>query len=148
MTIAAVWIGTASLVAFAEGPHAPVTPHAGSADHAKGPSLTVGERIDRNPQLVARLTALLPPGMKLDQAAAGFKNQGQFIAALHAAHNLNIPFAKLKAEMTGPDHDNLGEAIHDLDPKVDAKAAAHKADGEADADLKAASKTHDSDDTH
>jgi len=145
-TIIVLWIGTVPLTAQA---HESVTPHVNSGAHPpKGPSLTVGERIDRNPQLVARLTPLLPTGVTLDKAAEGFKNQGQFIAALHASHDLNIPFAQLKAEMTGKDHDSLGQAIHELKPTVDATAAAHKADGEADADVKATSKTHDNDDKH
>ena len=106
------------------------------ADHAK-PPLTVAQRIDSNPALVSRLTPLLPSGMTIDQAAQGFKNQGQFIAALHVSHNLNIPFADLKAEMTGKDHDSLGQAIHELKPTVDAKAAAKTAEAEARADRKA-----------
>ena len=44
---------------------------------------------------------MLPTGMTLDQASLGFKNQGQFIAALHVSRNLGIPFADLKTAMTG-----------------------------------------------
>jgi len=44
---------------------------------------------------------MLPTGMTLDQASLGFKNQGQFIAALHVSQNLGIPFADLKTAMTG-----------------------------------------------
>jgi hypothetical protein len=39
--------------------------------------------------------------MTLNQASEGFKNQGQFIAALHVSQNLNIPFKDLKAAMLG-----------------------------------------------
>jgi hypothetical protein len=74
--------------------------------------------------------------MTLDQAATGFKNQGQLIAALHVSKNLNIRFAKLKADMTGPNHDSLGQAIHDLKPGVDATTAAKHATAQADADVK------------
>ncbi len=115
--------------------------------------MSVVQRIDANPQLVARLTPLLPSGTTLDQAAAGFRNQGQFIAALHVSKNLGIDFAKLKADMTGPDHDSLGKAIQDLKPSVDAKAAAKTAEDEAKADVKAtrpttvAKNTADADDT-
>ena len=80
--------------------------------------------------------------MTLDQAAAGFKNQGQFIAALHVAHNLNIPFADLKADMTGTNHDSLGQAIHALKPTADGTAEVKKADREADTDLKASKSDH------
>ena len=83
------------------------------------------------------MTPLLPSGTTLDQAAAGFRNQGQFIAALHASQNLGIPFTQLKSEMTGTDHDTLGKAIRDLKPTVDAKTAAKTAEQEARADVKA-----------
>src|SRR5262245_8573602 len=76
------------------------------------------ERIERNPQLKANLTGLLPPNTDLKTAAMGFKNQGQFIAALHVSKNLNIPFADLKAKMTGDHPESLGKAIHDLKPAI------------------------------
>src|SRR5262252_869703 len=135
------WIGTGALLAQAGGPHGGPNPvHADNGNHGspdKGSSLTISQRIDRNPQLASRLQALLPAGMTLDQAAAGFKNQGQFIAALHVARNLNISFVDLKTDMTGPNHDSLGKAIHVLKPTADASAEVKKADTEADTDLKA-----------
>ena len=51
------------------------------------------------------------------------------------ARNLGIPFAQLKAEMVRPDHDSLGQAIQDLRPNVNAKAAARRAEREAREDL-------------
>ena len=57
--------------------------------------------VDRlNPNLRARLEAMLPSGMSLEEAAEGFRNQGQFIAALQQSQNHDISFADLKAEMT------------------------------------------------
>src|SRR5437879_2354947 len=50
------------------------------------------EHIESNPQLKARVESLLPAGMSLKTAAMGFRNQGEFIAALHVSKNLNIPF--------------------------------------------------------
>jgi hypothetical protein len=94
-------------------------------------------KISSHPQLAARVAALLPAGQTLNQASKGFKNQGQFLAALHASKDLNIPFAQLQAEMTGKDHDSLGVAIHELKPGIDARTAARTADLEADADVKA-----------
>jgi len=135
-----IWIGTSVVFAQANGSHGPNLTHVDNGNHGspdKGSSLTISQRIDRNPQLASRLQALLPAGMTLDQAAAGFKNQGQFIAALHVAHNLDIPFTDLKTDMTGPNHDSLGKAIHALKPTVDATAEAKKANSEADTDLKA-----------
>jgi hypothetical protein len=55
----------------------------------------------KNPKLETRLLALLPPGSTIQDASAGFKNWGQFVAAAHVSTNLGIPFANLKAAMTG-----------------------------------------------
>jgi hypothetical protein len=76
-------------------------------------------RLASDTKLAARLTPLLPPGMTLANAAAGFKNEGQFIAALHVAKSLNIPFLELKDRMTAGE--SLGAAIHALKPDLDAK---------------------------
>lgn len=55
----------------------------------------------KNPKLEARLLTLLPPGATIADASQGFKNWGQFVAAVHVSNNLGIPFADLKARMTG-----------------------------------------------
>jgi hypothetical protein len=96
----------------------------------------IAQNISSHPALATKVQALLPAGMTLNQASKGFKNQGQFLAALHASKDLHIPFAQLKAEMTGKDHDSLGMAIHELKPGVDAKVAVTTAEKETDADLK------------
>jgi hypothetical protein len=110
-------------------PHDHPAPHGTPHADAHAPSFP--------PQLASRLQPLVPAGMTLQQAAAGFRNQGQFIAALHVSHNLNIPFAQLKAEMTGAHPESLGQAIHELRPAEDAKAAARRAEREARDDLEA-----------
>jgi hypothetical protein len=46
------------------------------------------------------LQPLLPAGFTVATASAGFRNQGEFIAALHVSRNLGIPFDQLKAELT------------------------------------------------
>jgi len=61
----------------------------------------IAQKISNNHGLLPKVTALLPKGMSLDQATIGYKNQGQALAALHAAHNLGIPYADLKTAMTG-----------------------------------------------
>jgi len=78
----------------------------------------VATSIASDSKLAARLTGLLPPGTTLTQAAAGFKNQGQFIAALEASKNLGIPFADLQDRMTAGE--SLGAAIHGLKPAMSA----------------------------
>jgi hypothetical protein len=113
-----------------------------AGDNARGNSSTntsFVSRIERNPQLSSRLTALLPSGMSLETAAQGFKNQGQFIAALHVSHNLDIPFDQLKTEMTGTNHRSLGQAIETLKPSADGDKEAKSAEGQAKADEKSAS---------
>ncbi len=58
-------------------------------------------RAVKNAKLEARLQSLLPAGTNIQDASAGFKNWGQFVAAAHVSNNLNIPFADLKMKMTG-----------------------------------------------
>jgi hypothetical protein len=77
-------------------------------------------RLGSNSKLSLRLQSLLPPNTTLQTAASRFKNQGQFIAALHVSHNLNIPFDQLKTDMTTK-HDSLGAAIRNLRPDLDSK---------------------------
>jgi len=55
----------------------------------------------KNPKLEAKLLAMLPAGTTIQDASSGFKNWGQFVAATHVSTNLGIPFADLKAAMTG-----------------------------------------------
>jgi len=121
--------------------HAVVPPHPAAnppKSHLHQSPLFPKEALS-NPALVARLQPLLPPGESMANAAAGFKNRGQFIAALHVSRNLNIPFDQLKAEMVPPAHDSLGQAIHDLRPGIRAKTAKAEvklAEKETKADLK------------
>ena len=60
---------------------------------------------------------MLPAGMTLDQAAAGFRNQGQFVAALNAAKNQGVAFADLQKAMT-VDGLSLGQAVRKLRPET------------------------------
>jgi hypothetical protein len=94
----------------------------------------VAGRIESNPQLASRVQGMLPSDESLTTASAGFKNQGQFLAALHASHNLKIPFDDLKAKMTGSDAMSLGTAIRASKPQMskdEAKEEAKKAETEA-----------------
>ncbi len=58
--------------------------------------------------------------------AAGFKNQGQFVASVHVSENLGINFTDLKLLMVDKDL-SLGQAIHQLKPGVDANVEAQRA---------------------
>ena len=81
---------------------------------ARAQEKTIAANIAKSPQLEARLKAMLPSGMSMEQASDGFRNQGQFIAALEASKNQNIDFVALKAEMTGDDALSLGQAVQKL----------------------------------
>ena len=99
---------------------------------------------------------MLPANMTLNTASAGFRNQGQFIAAVHVSQNLGIPFADLRAAMlglpkpgttptsntTGTTTPNatstplsLGQAIQKLRPAANATTEASHAETQARADL-------------
>jgi hypothetical protein len=118
---------------------APKVQHQAKTPH-KAPNPTSSHAIS-NPALASRLQPLLPAGMTLDQAARGFKNRGQFIAALHVSHNLGIPFTDLKTEMTGTNHRSLGQAIQDLKPTANGAAEKRRAEQEADEDAKSTKTT-------
>src|SRR5579863_6279426 len=100
----------------------------GQIDAPKAPSgRGLGQSVDgtlnvsQNAELSSRLQPLLPNGTSVASAAAGFQDQGEFIAAVHVAHNLNIPFDQLKTQMTGSNSVSLGKAIKNLRPDLDGK---------------------------
>ncbi|HEV2112856.1 MAG TPA: hypothetical protein VGR50_01830 [Terriglobales bacterium] len=126
--------------------------HVGGAGHMSGHAMerndmhgkanagavnkSVSERLSDNQKLAAKLQSLLPEGTNLQTAASGFKNLGQFVAAVHVSHNLGIPFAELKSKMLGPPAESLGKAIQQLKPSVEAKAERKRAERQANDDLR------------
>jgi len=109
----------------AQGPKAdrPASPHGKPpAQRTERGNERIAASISKNPQLEARVRTMLPEGMTIEQASEGFRNQGQFIAALQASKNLDIRFADLKAQMTGDDALSLGQAIQKLRPTERADA--------------------------
>jgi hypothetical protein len=67
-------------------------------------STPLGLKLTNNTALQSKLTTSLTAlGYKgtVFQAAYGFKNLGQFVAATNVSKNLGIPFDKLKMQMTG-----------------------------------------------
>ncbi len=103
----------------------------GSGVNAKSPT----DILNQDTRLSSNLEKLLPQGTTAQQACAGFKNLGQCVAAIHVSHNLDIPFADLKAKMTGTGSESLGKAIGDLKPAANAKAESKKAEKQANQDL-------------
>ena len=104
----------------------PPVGHGGGIGHAANSRTEtkahVGQKISEHPKLASKLQSLLPAGTNLDGAASGFKNAGQFVAAVHVSHNLNIPFDQLKEKMI-TDHKSLGGAIRELKPDMTKDAA-------------------------
>lgn len=118
-------------------PSHPTTP---ASEHAKPPKPTTppphAQSTTVRPALAARLTPLLPAGTNVTTAAAGFKNLGQFVAAVHVSHNLDIPFDALKTRMTASRPMTLGQAIQDLKPGLNADAEVRRAEVAARDDLR------------
>ncbi len=134
------------------GAHRPATPgadHPTADNHPGKPTETagttgrptVGDQLARNTNLATRLQGILPAGTDVQKASAGFKNLGQFVAAAHVSHNLDIPFDTLKAKMTGANPVSLGEAIHELKPAADAKTEERNAGRAADATIRESGKS-------
>lgn len=70
----------------------------------------VQQKLQKNTNLASKLERRLPPGTNLLDAADGFRNLGQFVAAVNVSNNLDIPFADLKSRMV-EDGLSLGQAI-------------------------------------
>jgi len=68
----------------------------------------------KNTKLRDKLLTRLPAGTNIDLAAAGFRNLGQFVAAVNVSNNLGLSFDALKARMTGPNPVSLGQAIQQV----------------------------------
>ena len=123
-----------SLVSGAVAQHRVAT--RGNESHFTADNLE--KRMAGNPNLASRVQALLPPGTSLEAAASGFKDEGQFIAALHVSRNLNIPFKELKANLTKSSAGSLGRTLHDLRPELRARVIdgqVKKAERQTKADL-------------
>ena len=65
------------------------------------PTNPIAQKLSTKPNHLAKLQSVLPPGTDLNLATLGFKNFGQLNAAVNNSINHNIPFADLKAAMTG-----------------------------------------------
>ena len=74
------------------------------------PPNAVSTKIGNNPKLLAKVQPQLDAlGLTLEEATAGFRNQGQFIAAMNVAKNRNLDFVALQEAMT-KDGLSLGQA--------------------------------------
>jgi hypothetical protein len=90
----------------------------------------VQQKLQQNTKLAAKLDGRLPAGTDLMTAAAGFRNLGQFVAAVNVSNNLGIPFAQLKSRMVD-DGMSLGRAIQDIRPSIDSTTEVRRAEQDA-----------------
>lgn len=94
----------------------------GTETTTNGPMIhekTPPQLLAQNTKLSDKLQNLLPATEKVQDAASGFKNLGEFVAAVHISHNLNIPFDQFKEKVTSGD--SLGKAVHTLNPNMNHK---------------------------
>jgi hypothetical protein len=90
----------------------------------------VQQKLQRNTNLASKLESRLPKGTDLMAAAEGFRNLGQFVAAVNVSNNLDIPFAQLKTSMVD-EKMSLGRAIQAWKPTADATREASLAESQA-----------------
>ena len=90
------------------------------------PSVTtlspVQQKLEKNTNLADKLAGRLPQGTNLIAAAEGFRNLGQFVAAVNVSNNLGISFTELKSRMVDEGM-SLGQAIKAERNDVDDVAA-------------------------
>jgi hypothetical protein len=101
---------------------------------AAGPKVKVAGPLVVKPNLASNLQPLLPAGMTVEAASLGFKNLGQFVAAVHVSRNLDIPFSSLKTEIVTNNH-SLGQSIQLLKPGTNGNVEATRAEKAAKADI-------------
>jgi hypothetical protein len=87
-------------------------------------------KVQSHTQLANKLQSRLPVGTNVVSAASGFRNLGQFVAAVNVSHNLGIPFSKLKTDMV-TNHMSLGQSIQALRPSADASRETERAETQA-----------------
>ena len=106
-----------------------------------GSTLTpVQQKLQKNTHLADKLRTRLPKNTDLMYAAEGFRNLGQFVAAVNVSNNLGLDFTELKTRMVD-DGMSLGQAIQDTKKTVDVETAVRKAETEADSMIKSTTTT-------
>jgi hypothetical protein len=108
----------------------PAKPHPPAKTAATGTLSPVQRALNRDPDLSERVAQRLPARIDVMWAASGFRDLAQFVAAVNAADNLQIPFMTLKARMLD-DGMNLSQAIRDLRRSSDYRKEARRAEDEA-----------------
>lgn len=101
----------------------------------------VQQKLQRNTNLASKLQSRLPAGTNLTLASSGFRNLGQFVAAVNVSNNLGIPFWQLKTRMVDRGM-SLGQAIQDTRPRTtDTVVVVHRAESDADVMIRTTEQT-------
>ena len=95
----------------------------------------VQQKLQKNTNLADKLRTRLPANTDLMDAAKGFRNLGQFVAAVNVSNNLGLDFTQLKTRMVD-DGMSLGQAIQKEKKTVDVDTEVHRAETEADSMIK------------
>jgi hypothetical protein len=106
-----------------------------------GATLTpVQQKLQQNTNLSSKLQSRLPAGTDLNAAAAGFRNLGQFVAAVNVSNNLGLDFPTLKTAMV-TNGSSLGQAIQAQKKTVDGTTIASRAEHDAEIEIRSTEKT-------
>ena len=88
------------------------------------------QKLQQNTNLASKLETRLPKGTDLMTAAEGFRNLGQFVAAVNVSNNLGIDFVNLKTSMVD-DGLSLGQSIQTWKPTANSTREAARAESQA-----------------
>jgi hypothetical protein len=86
------------------------------------------------PEFQQRMKPVLAQGTKMPLALEGFSDAHQFAMLARASRNTQVPFILLKHRVL-TEGKSLEEAIRELNPDVDARIEALRANGQARADI-------------
>jgi hypothetical protein len=107
------------------------TTNATSTTSNSGTTLSpVQLKVQSHTQLASKLQSRLPTGTNVVNAAGGYRNLGQFVAAVNVSHNLGIPFTQLKHDMVDR-HLSLGQSIQALRPTANSEREVQRAQTQA-----------------
>ena len=95
----------------------------------------VQQKLQKNTNLTDKLRTRLPAGTNVMDAAEGFRNLGQFVAAVNVSNNLHLDFTQLKTHMVD-DGMSLGQAIQTVKKTANVDTEVHRAETEADEMIK------------
>lgn len=106
----------------------------------------VQQKLQKNTNLADKLSSRLPAGTDLMIASEGFKNLGQFVAAVNVSNNLGLEFTDLRTRMVDEGM-SLGQAIQDVKKTANVETEVRRAEQEADTMIKSTETTTSPTDT-